>query len=102
MTRGVGVWPVLAPAGYPAVDQAGVTRKAWLGPYPEPLRDSRPESFKERVTAFDQTKHNLRALGLLKVHGDRAAPPVEDAVVRTEFRGGVNLGGPIDADHVRA
>ena len=73
--RGVGA--VLAPAGHPAVDQAGVAGQAVVGAEPEPLGDPGPEPLDQGVGLLDQAQHRLPALGMLEVDADRPPAPAE-------------------------
>ena len=94
-------WTVLAPAGHPPVHQRGVDRVAVGRAEPEPLGDAGPEALQQRVRPGDQVEHDLPAVGVLEVDGDRPAAAQHDVGVRAG-RVRAHVAGALDPDHVRA
>ena len=88
--------PVLAVAGHPPDDEAGVVVEQLGGFEPQPLEDAGAEALDEDVRRGSEAAHDVDPVGMLEVHLDRAAPAVED---RHRQGGGP---GPVDPDDVCA
>lgn len=96
--RGLGQRAVLAPAGHPAVDQAGVALQAGVRAEPEPLHDAGPEALDEHVGAVGESQHRVACGGVLEVGGHRGPAAAQQHL----GIGGGELPGPVDADDVGA
>ena len=66
-----GEWPVLAPPGEAAVDEARVARAADVGPDAEPLGDAGPEHLEHHVGRVGEAQERVDAVGMLEVEADR-------------------------------
>jgi hypothetical protein len=98
-----GQGTVLAPAGDPAVDQAGVAGQAGLGPDPEPLGHPGAEPLDQRVGPGGQVEHHPRPVGVLEVDGDPAPSPAEQGrppwLVSRRAVDGQDLGAQVGQEH---
>ena len=63
-------WPILAPAGHPAVNQLRVPGLTVFRTQSQTLGDAGTESFKQGVRGLHQPQHCGNTLRLLKVHGN--------------------------------
>jgi hypothetical protein len=106
---GLRVPPVLAPAGNPGVDQAGVAPQARVGPEAEPFGGAGPEPLDEHVGPVDEPERGREACGMLEVDrdGTSAARHQVDAAVAADhaLHAGFVFGGgdviqPGDPHHV--
>lgn len=97
MARGHGQRPLLAPAGHPAVHQAGVAAEADVRADAEPLRHARSEPLHQDVRLLQLPQQPVHVTRVLEVQFHGAAPTVEFAVPVRERAGAV---GPVDPHHI--
>src|SRR5262249_24279721 len=92
----------LPPAGHATVDEPRVAREARVGAEAQALGDAGTEALDEGVGLLDEAEHRLDAVGLLQIHGDRAAAPVHEVELRRLWDAEPRVARAIDADDVGA
>ncbi|CAM4073024.1 hypothetical protein STAL104432_32080 [Streptomyces albus] len=89
---------VLAPAGHPAVHQAGVALQADLRADAEPFGHPGAEALDEHVGTLDQREGRRHTVRRLEVQQNGTLVAVGDVVLGRN--GETAAAGPLDADHV--
>lgn len=99
VSRGLGEWPVLSPAGHPGIDQSGVAGVTLLRSDAEALGHPGTHSLDEDVRGRGEAQDGLHAGRVLEVGFDGRPAPVQ-----RRCGGGVEActAGAVDTDHVRA
>ncbi len=91
--------PLLAPAGDPAIDEAGIAREAILGAETEPFGDPRAEPFDQRVGAFDQAQGECLAVRMFEVERQASSAAQQQVIAQRARHAEIAGLRPIDAQY---
>ena len=92
----------LSPPGYAPKDEPWIARQARFGAESQPLHDTGPEAFDQRLRLIQQTPHGLQSLGMLEVDGKRAAAAFHHRMARRQRNAQVGRLQTVDAQNLRA
>jgi hypothetical protein len=100
MAGATGERAVLAPARHSPVDQTRISLEADVGPYAQPLGNSRSESLDEHLGPIHQTQDDLDSICSFQVDTDGLLASVVEIVPGGTGVPAQHLIGPIDPDHL--
>ena len=103
VARGLGKWPVLAPARHPAIDQPGIERRAICGAEAQPLHHPWAKAFDQSVGLGNQFQCARLATGRLQVDDLDLLAAVQRVLHRpAQPLRPSSLLGPCQRDHLGA
>ncbi len=99
VSGGLRQWPVLAPAGDAAIDEARIAREAIVRAEAQPLGDAGAEPFDQPVGLFDKAQCQRLSIRGFEIDRDRPATAQQQVIAQRPRETEIAAARPVDAQH---